>query len=131
MRRNSTRLFLILIVVVMTMSAGFAQQKKKANPCDSAQNQTEMNICAEKEYKAADATLNKVYAQLMSKLEDEHKVKLKEAELAWIKFRDANCEFQAFPNMGGTIYPLVYSGCLTATTLDRIKELRAALEEFK
>jgi uncharacterized protein YecT (DUF1311 family) len=131
MKRNSTRLLLLLIVAVMTISGSFAQQKKKANPCDSANNQAEMNICAEKEYKAADAALNKVYGQLMSKLEDDHKAKLKEAELAWIKFRDVNCEFQAFPNIGGTIYPLVYNGCLASMTNDRTKELRAALEEFK
>ena len=113
------------------MSGGFAQQKKKGNPCDSASNQVEMNDCAAKEYKAADTALNKIYGQLMAKLEDDHKAKLKEAELAWIKFRDAHCEFQAFPNMGGTIYPLVYNGCLTRVTNDRIKELKLMIEEFK
>ncbi len=129
--RKTTRLLILIIVTVVTISGSFAQQKKKASPCGASGNQAELNACAAKEYQAADAALNKVYAQLMSKLEEDHKAKLKASELAWIKFRDANCEFAAFINEGGTMYPMVYNGCLAATTIDRTKELRAALEEFK
>ena len=94
-------------------------------------NQLELNECAEKEYQAADAALNKVYGQLMSKLDDSFKAKLKESELAWIKFRDANCEFVAFEVDDGQAYPMVYSGCLRAMTIDRTKELKERLGVFK
>jgi len=132
MRTNSKRVFLLLVIVAgLMMSGGFAQQKKKAKPCGESGNQFELNQCAAKEYQAADAALNKVYGQLMSKLEDNHKAKLKQSEIAWLKFREANCEFSSFINEGGTAYPMVYNGCLTSMTNDRTKELKAMLEDFK
>ena len=133
MRKSFTVLFMMFVFVVglAGMSSSFAQRKKKANPCDNAKNQNEMNTCAENEYKTADVVLNRVYGQLMSKLEDDQKAKLKEAEQAWIKYRDSNCEFEAFPNFGGSIYPLVYNGCLKTMTNNRTKELKAFIEDFK
>ncbi|HZS48610.1 MAG TPA: lysozyme inhibitor LprI family protein [Blastocatellia bacterium] len=132
MKKNLKRAVLFAAIFLMLMSIGaFTQTKKKADPCDSATNQVEMNNCAEREFKAADAQLNKVYNQVMTKLEGEHKTKLKEAELAWIKYRDTNCDCETFLNLGGTIYPLVYNGCLTRMTNNRIKELKDLLDEVK
>ena len=89
-----------------------------------------MNDCSKKEFEKADAELNKVYKQLMGKLEGEHKDKLKATELTWIKYRDSNCECEAYLNQGGTIYPLVYNSCLTKMTNNRIKEIKEYLDEF-
>jgi len=89
-----------------------------------------MRNCAGKQYQKADAELNNVYQQLMSKLGDEgHKAALRAAQQAWIKYRDGNCEFEAYLNRGGTIYPVVYTGCLRAMTTARTKELREFSEE--
>ena len=89
-----------------------------------------MRDCAGKEYQKTDAELNAVYKQLMASLSDrEHQASLRAAQQAWLKYRDANCEFEAFENRGGTIYPLVYTSCLAAVTRARTKELRAQTEE--
>jgi uncharacterized protein YecT (DUF1311 family) len=107
-----------------------AQCGQAPDPCANAQTTVEMRNCAGKEYKKADAELNSVYKQLMSKLTDEgHKAALKTAQQAWIKYRDANCEFEAYLNRGGTIYPVVYTGCLSAMTMNRTKELRELIEQ--
>jgi uncharacterized protein YecT (DUF1311 family) len=96
----------------------------------AAQNQHELNIAAGKEFEQADHELNAVYKQLMARLDKDEQKKLVTAEQAWIKFRDADCKFAASPNEGGSIYPLVYAGALTAKTLARTEELRGYLEDY-
>jgi uncharacterized protein YecT (DUF1311 family) len=44
------------------------------------------------------------------------------AERAWVAFRDAECEFDAADSIGGTIYPMIYSGCLERLTKARIEQ---------
>ncbi|MBX7223940.1 MAG: DUF1311 domain-containing protein [Blastocatellia bacterium] len=110
--------------------------KPKKDPCDdeaaaAKMSQQEMNQCAFKDFEKADAELNAVYKKLMSLIDDEaHKGKIKTAQLAWIKFRDAHCEAEAFPNEGGSIYPLVEYGCKAGLTRKRVKELKELVDEF-
>src|SRR5258706_9858979 len=87
--------FFLLIVFLLGAGSAFGQGSKKGGPCTNANTQAEMNICAGKEYKTADAALNQTYQQLVAKLEAEEKAELKEAQTAWIKYRDTNCEFVA------------------------------------
>ncbi len=93
--------------------------------CNNAMTQSDMNICADKDYRAADKLLNAAYAKAVAGLDAHSRDLLKTAQRAWIKFRDAECAYEAAPNEGGTIYPLEYSGCLTALTMARTKELKA------
>jgi uncharacterized protein YecT (DUF1311 family) len=93
--------------------------------------QFDMNQCAHKEYEAADAELNRAYNQLAAKLEGDNKARLKEAELAWIKYRDANCEYESSLYLGGTMRPMVESYCLAGMTKSRTAELREQLKELE
>ena len=120
-------IFLILLAPVGAFT--FGQGQKKAEPCADAQTQTDMNICWGKEYKAADATLNQVYGQLMRKLDAADQAQLKQVEAAWLKYRDANCEFVADRYKGGTIRPMIEAICLADTTRNRTVELRNQIKE--
>jgi uncharacterized protein YecT (DUF1311 family) len=123
------RLLTIFAFVVLTVCpAAFAQDQKK-DPCAAAQSQTEMNICWGKEYKAADAQLNAAYREFMSKLNPEETAQLKATQLAWIKFRDANCEFVADQYKGGSIRPMIAAMCLADVTNARTSELKAQMKE--
>ena len=94
--------------------------------CKNAMSQSEMNICADQDYRAADAKLNAAYAKLMAVAGDEgFKAKLKIAQRAWISFRDSECTYETADNEGGSIHPLVYAGCLTRLTKERTKALNA------
>ena len=119
--------FLILLAPVGAFT--FGQGQKKPEPCANAQTQADMNICWGKEYKAADATLNQVYGQLMRKLEEADKAQLKQVETAWLKYRDANCEFVADQYKGGTIRPMIEAMCLADTTRNRTTELRNQIKD--
>jgi uncharacterized protein YecT (DUF1311 family) len=96
----------------------------RADECANPMDQSTMNICADRDYRAADAVLNKTYRQALDKLDEDGRALLKESERAWIAFRDAECRYEAAPNQGGSIYPLIYSGCLTRLTKVRIAELK-------
>src|SRR5436189_3261694 len=94
--RQKTKLGTLLLLVSLLLLAGTSisgQRKKKVDPCANPQTQAEMTQCAGKEFQAADAVLNQVYQTLTAKLDGDEKAKLKEAQTAWLKYRDSNCEF--------------------------------------
>ena len=91
--------------------------------CNNAMTQTDMNICADKDYRKADAELNRTYKKTMTGLDAHSRDLLKAAQREWIKFRDAECTYQSAQNEGGSIYPMVYAGCLTTLTQARTKQL--------
>jgi len=95
-----------------------------------AQSQQEMNRDARERYEKADAELNRVYKKLIAGLSKDEKNALTDAQLAWIKFRDANCACWASPNKGGSIYPLIYYGRMKTMTEERTAELRELMKEL-
>ena len=115
-----TRIFSSFVVagspiVGLTMSASvtFAD-------CPSA-DQQEMNHCAAAEYQKADAELTKIYGKL------DKTPELRAAERAWIAYRDAECAFESASNRGGSLEPMIQTGCMTTMTKQRIAILKAAL----
>ena len=124
------RFFVVCNLLILIMSvAAHAQGPAKNEPCADAQSQAEMNICWGKEYKAADATLNQVYRQLFAKLDDEQKAQLKNAQTAWLKYRDANCEFVADQYKGGSMRPMIAAICLADITSNRSTELKNQIKD--
>jgi uncharacterized protein YecT (DUF1311 family) len=114
-----------MILWFLATPSDSVQNQKSQDPCANAQTTAEMRDCAGKEYKQADAELNKAYKQVMSKLDDEgHQAALKIAQQAWIKYRDTNCEYESYLNQGGTAYSVVHTGCLTRMTKERTAALR-------
>lgn len=96
-------------------------------PCKDAVTQLELNECAAKEFRKADAELNKVYNHILSSLNQKNQSNLREAQRAWVVYRDANCSAEADYH-GGSMAPMIYSFCLKENTTDRIKELRRIYE---
>lgn len=94
-----------------------------------AQSQSEMNQKEYAIYEKADAALNKIYLQVLSKLDDEGKAKLKVAQRAWVVFRDAQAELDADIMRGGSAAPLLRAGSLTGTTRHRTDELKQLLNQ--
>ena len=108
-----------------------AQTDEREDPCPGARTQQDLNLCASQAFQRADAELNKLYQQLMKDAGAGERAKLRAAQLAWIKFRDAHCEYEAFGNTGGSIYPMVYGFCLAEVTGERSKQFRDTLKEIE
>jgi len=102
--------------------------KAKAD-CQDAMTQTAMNICSADAYQAEDARLNQNYKALRAKLSAEQKADLKNVQLTWLKYRDQQCAFESARYEGGSIYPLIVSGCLHRLTQQRNAVLSELLSQ--
>ncbi|MDP3264494.1 MAG: lysozyme inhibitor LprI family protein [Tabrizicola sp.] len=101
--------------------------------CTAAMTQIELNYCAEQEWSKADTALNQAYQTAMADLkqtladrpEDLAKETgmLRDAQRAWIAFRDANCAVAGYPMRGGSAEPLLVYACLRDMTLARTEDL--------
>lgn len=112
-----------------------------------AQTQLEMNNCAAQAYQAADEDLNVAYqlAQASMKRQDvfiaegagqdlpddyiSGVILLRDAQRAWIVFRDKSCAAEGHSYYGGSIRPLIEATCKETLTRARTEQLRAAFEE--
>lgn len=122
MRKNRTAARLALSACAAFLASGTALA---AAPCGDDSTQMELNACAAAAYAKADAELNALYKQQIGRLEEPNKARLKEAQRAWIAFRDKSCLYEAGPREeSGTIWPLLQSACLEKFTKQRISDLK-------
>lgn len=108
--------------------------------CANAVTQMDMNQCAYDDWEAADTQLNAVYKQAMALLKtwdadlpaDEKggAEALKEAQRAWIIFRDKACEAEGYAMKGGSAEPLLVYGCMRELTEERVGHLKRMLDDF-
>ncbi|POF39071.1 urease-associated protein [Pseudomonas laurylsulfativorans] len=98
--------------------------------CDNATNQATMNQCASLQQAAADKELNTLYQQITSRLKGnpDGKKLLVGAQRSWVAFRDAECQFSASGVEGGSVYPLIYSNCVTQLTKARVETFKTYLK---
>lgn len=117
------RMLLMIPAVLMALGIGCSAQ---AQDCGGAQaTQASMNQCAGRELADLDTRLNQHYKAQMAWLQSpEKKQALKDAQVKWIAFRDADCRYEAGKaEDGGSIWPLVQSSCLIKHTKVRVKQL--------
>ncbi len=118
-----------LLGLLLLASPGAAQQVNCVNPM----TQVEINFCAETDYRAADAELNRAYnvaREMMRQVDADlpapqrgAEVALRDAQRAWITFRDQACLAEAHVWTGGSGYPMVFYGCQSRVTRQRAADL--------
>lgn len=101
--------------------------------CANAVAQMEMTYCAEQDWKAADADLNAAYGaarDMMRGIDADLPVSergaeqnLKEAQRAWITFRDKACAAEGYTMHSGSAEPMVVYGCMANLTAERARGL--------
>jgi uncharacterized protein YecT (DUF1311 family) len=114
----------------MITSVSFAQELESNDPCENAMTTVEMQQCLDQQYLKLDAELNRVYKKIRSKLSAARKTRLKEAQLAWIAFRDKSAEFKASEEEGGSMYSLVYVSVMASLTEQRVGNLKDILKRM-
>lgn len=106
--------------------------------CADPQTQVEMTRCAGAALRAADEDLNATYklaigvmrswdADLPKKQRGAEEA-LRQAQRAWLPYRDATCANEAFFYKGGSMEALVRAYCLERMTRARTEEIRAIAE---
>lgn len=104
--------------------------------CTDPQVQMEMTYCAEKDWEAADKELNAAYAAAMRQMRQTDTAlrevaadlagaeqALKEAQRAWIAYRDKACAAYGFLARGGTMEPMLIYQCNADLTRQRTQDL--------
>lgn len=118
------RLLLAISILVALASPGMAQSGAPQAPnCSSALNTPAMNACYKAAHDAADARLNERYKTLMARLGKDDQDRLRDAQRAWVAFRDKQCAFETASYSTGSIYPLLVTNCLTELTQQRTATL--------
>lgn len=79
--------------------------------------------------KALNAELNKLYKEISNRLKDDADTlkALRNAQRAWISFRDAECDFAAINTQGGSIHSMLITTCRNELTQARIKNFNTYL----
>ncbi|MCE1114840.1 MULTISPECIES: lysozyme inhibitor LprI family protein [Pseudomonas] len=93
---------------------------------DKASSTVAMSACIQAETKLQDERLNRVYKQLMAKLEGQQQKDLREVQRSWIKYRDGNCAFHGTLS-SGSLYRIEGAMCLMDMSKDRAAELERVL----
>ena len=102
------------------------------DPRTSEKTQTDMNRNYDHELEVADAELDKVYKGAMTQASSVRaKDALRNAERAWIKYRDSECKLETLGARGGSAYSVVAAICLTIKIRARTQELQEVLDSCK
>ena len=120
---GALRLVLVAAIGMLGFAAGTAGAADSADPwqCKPDGLQQEMNACAVRDFRAADAKLNIRYVAVMEALSTDQRVALRTEQREWLKRRDPRCKAEARASEGGSIWPLAFYGCLEKATADRVK----------
>jgi len=102
-----------------------------ANDCDKYEPGIAKHACESKKAEKVDANLNQRYALLKSLLKKDSLLRLKKAERAWIKFRDASCKLESTDIVAGSGWTGQSQSahteleCIELMTKQRTKELNS------
>lgn len=104
-------------------------------PCETAtpdgQTTVGMMTCTLREAAWWDEQLNRTYTALKEALQSDAFDTLRDAQKAWIAYRDASCAFEYKYWEGGTIRVLFHSSCVLQRTAERAIELGEILDWTK
>jgi uncharacterized protein YecT (DUF1311 family) len=115
---------LLALILLATIALPARAQKAFPTAC-KGDTQLALNECAAARDAAAEAELAKLYRTMQRADSGTTLRLLRESQRAWIRFRDAHCEWVRADWKGGTIQPMYYSLCLERVTRARIRQLRA------
>ncbi|GAB4512348.1 MAG: lysozyme inhibitor LprI family protein [Roseibium sp.] len=127
-----------LALLVAAAAASAAAQD--VADCSNAISQSAMTQCAYDDWQAADAELNAAYRDAIAAMRETDgyladylkgaENALRDAQRAWIPFREKSCEAYGFLARGGTMEPMPVFGCQADMTRQRTRELRQLVTEF-
>ena len=122
----------VSLISFFCLSITVVQAADGQQPPDENQQWTQMSInqAAYESSRKADSELNRLFQKLVASEENpKRKARLREAQRAWIVFRDKSCLYQVgLPSEGGSIEQMEYANCLESVTLKRIKDFEEYLK---
>lgn len=129
------KLKLLLILIATFSAAFFSSESFPDEECPGPDTSTLFFACASmKRANTIDAELNKIYNQLVGQYRknglNDSAQKLIEAERAWVKFKEAHCNFENVSVGSGSINSISWAECQEKITTDRLAYLKKYIEEL-
>ena len=125
--------------MIVSLSLALALQPMTEAECANASSQMEMTACATQRFERADAELNALYRRLTASARETDRspdngrvegddrpgeeATLREAQRAWVTYRDAHCRGEGYAERGGSMEPMIVADCLARLTRERIAQL--------
>jgi uncharacterized protein YecT (DUF1311 family) len=125
----------LLMYLAFTSPVAAVSAHAQTIDCNNASSTVEMNFCADKDYQAADKSLNTAYATALAYIRSRDMEKpydaksfedsMRNAQRTWVAYRDADCrDLVAQEWSGGSGASSAILGCMTEKTNQRTKELK-------
>ena len=130
MRLPGNRMKLLAALLVLAAAPALAQEID----CSTTMNQLDLNNCAYDLFEQSDGWLNEVYSEAIAvtrardaQTGSHHEEALRDAQRAWVSYRDRHCALVAenWGGGGGQAQPMIHAGCLTSETDLRTETLGA------
>jgi uncharacterized protein YecT (DUF1311 family) len=99
-----------------------------AGECDWAMTETDMEGCWAKQRDLVQADLERDYAAVLKELEGNKRELAVKAQVAWERYRDAQCAASIAEYEGGSIVGLQAITCRWKAAHDRLSDLRSLYE---
>ena len=108
--------------------------------CDNAMTQAAMNLCAGRDFQAADRALNRQWTKTAAEMRRRDKAMtrddgrpgyfdaLLDAQRKWLAYRDAHCRAEGYMARGGSMEPMLVGTCKADLTRKRTAQLRDLIE---
>jgi uncharacterized protein YecT (DUF1311 family) len=130
----------LLATALFTVTAGANAQANECNDGDlkfskeyescmdkSGGVTVDMRACIHKELERQDARLNRVYQRYSASVAPNVLKSLREAQRAWIQYRNKDCAWAGAPDENATLGPLIIDSCHLDMTVRRANEFEGFL----
>lgn len=115
---------LLLVLTGLALPAGLLAQ----DACDGPPTTASMRRCQEARLALAEERLAAVLAELEHEVGEVRAELLGASQRAWEEHRTAHCRFVSARFEGGSLQPVLLTGCFEETTRGRVEALRRQLE---
>ncbi|WP_192256307.1 lysozyme inhibitor LprI family protein [Mesorhizobium silamurunense] len=119
---------ILLSAALAVAAAAMMVAPAQAADCAAAKTQADLATCTAKNAASADTALNAVYKALAGRLAPADQQRLRDAQRAWIPFRDKECAFRTQPYADGSVYSSLVETCKAELTKARLTQLQHQLQ---
>ena len=132
--------FLALALMATGITGVHAAQNPDASPCDGVDEDKQTLECSKYSRETAEELLKENFQNLLQRVQSQFVAnksqfndftsKLKTAQQAWEKLRDADCAVEVFPSAAGSkAFIIAENDCLARTSDERSEYLESIAQE--
>ncbi|MDP3269774.1 MAG: lysozyme inhibitor LprI family protein [Legionella sp.] len=120
----SKKIYSFFLLFMIISNNTYSKKLEYSGSCKFQGYMDRLITCLDKELENYDKELNLLYKKEFDRFRNN---RLKNTELIWIKFREADCEYIAYEVNEGLQFPIIYKICMINKTKIRIADLKRSV----